>query len=85
MSYASEQGILNAQWNAAIESQVTASEQQRPSVLFKPLLSIDGDQYCVLYGSDLQTGIAGFGESPELAMLDFDKMWKKKIVKKHKQ
>ena len=49
-----------------------ASEQMRPSVLFKPVLSIDGDQWCALYGNNLQDGVAGFGKSPADAMWDFD-------------
>lgn len=32
-----------------------------------------------LSGEDLQNGIAGFGDSPELAMYDFDTEWSKKI------
>ena len=35
-------------------------------------LSVDGNQYCYLLGEDLQSGIAGFGETPHLAMLDFN-------------
>jgi hypothetical protein len=46
-----------------------------PSVLYKPALSIDGNQWCALYGANLQDGVAGFGDSPALAMLDFDKSW----------
>lgn len=30
----------------------------------------DGNQWCALYGEDLQTGIAGFGNTPFLAMID---------------
>lgn len=30
----------------------------------------DGDQWCALYGEDLQVGIAGFGNTPFLAMAD---------------
>lgn len=52
-----------------------AYAMQRPSVLYRPSLSIDGDQWCVLYGKDLQSGVAGFGESPAKAMEDFDKVW----------
>ena len=52
-----------------------AYEMQRPSVLYRPSLCIDGDQWCVLYGKDLQSGVAGFGESPAKAMEDFDKVW----------
>lgn len=52
-----------------------------PSVLYRPKLSIDGDQWCALYGDDLQSGCAGFGKSPELAMLDFNRNWWKKLDK----
>ena len=30
----------------------------------------DGNQWCALYGKDLQVGIAGFGNTPFLAMAD---------------
>ena len=50
-----------------------AHEYLRPSVLFRPKLSIDGDQWCALYGDNLQDGIAGFGDTADKAMLDFDK------------
>lgn len=30
----------------------------------------DGDKWCALYGEDLQSGIAGFGNTPFLAMAD---------------
>lgn len=47
----------------------------QPSVLYRPSLSIDGNQWCALYGADLQSGVAGFGDTPELAMIDFNKNW----------
>jgi hypothetical protein len=47
----------------------------RPSVVFRPVLSIDGNQYCALFGADLQIGVAGFGDTPEKAMQDFDRNW----------
>lgn len=53
-----------------------AGELRRPCVLFRPALSIDGNQWCALYGDDLQCGVAGFGDSPELAMQDFDANWR---------
>lgn len=52
------------------------NESQRPSVLYRPSLSIDGNMWCALYGANLQDGVAGFGETPEKAMLDFDKNWR---------
>ena len=48
----------------------------RPSAVFRPSLSIDGNQYCALFGTDLQSGVAGFGDTPEAAMADFDKNWR---------
>lgn len=51
-------------------------EADRPSVLFRPTISLDGDQYCALYGEDLMAGCAGFGFTIEAAMRDFDKNWR---------
>lgn len=51
------------------------AEYVRPSVLMKPRIFIDGNQWCALYGENLQDGVAGFGDSPELAFRDFDKNW----------
>lgn len=54
----------------------------KPSSIFRPRLYIDGDKWCALYGENLQDGVAGFGDSPEMAYQDFDKQWAKKIVDK---
>lgn len=59
--------------------QEAAEEQMSPSVLYKPALSIDGNQWCALYGKDLQDGVAGFGDSPREAMGDFDKSFYAKL------
>jgi len=50
-----------------------AYEHMRPSVLFRPKVAIDGNQWCALYGDNLQDGIAGFGDTVAEAMVDFDK------------
>lgn len=68
MSYATEQSVLNNQWNAAQCAQL-------PSVLYRPRLMADGDMWCALYGDDLVSGIAGFGKTPAEAMHEFDKAW----------
>lgn len=63
-----------------------ASRYETPSVLFRPKLFVDGDQWCALYGENLQDGVTGFGKSPANAMLDFDKNWNavmKEIEKCH--
>ena len=61
--------------NQALE---TISDFDRPSVMFKPKLSKDGNMWCALYGENLTDGCAGFGESPSAAMWAFDTAWFRK-------
>lgn len=42
---------------------------------------IDGNQWSYLLGDDLQTGIAGFGDSQALAITDFNKNFKEHYLK----
>lgn len=60
---------------AKVAWQEAAWEQQRPSVVFKPTLSQDGDMWCALFGDNPQDGVAGFGETPAKAMYAFDNAW----------
>lgn len=55
--------------------QEAAWERTRPSVVFKPRLSKDGDMWCALFGENLQEGVAGFGPRPGDAMWAFDQAW----------
>ena len=55
---------------------LAAEESVRPSVIFRPALDPDGSQWCALYGENLMEGIAGFGDTPDAAMRDFDKQFK---------
>ncbi len=55
--------------------QETAWDMSRPSILLKPTIKKDGDKWCALYGENLTDGVAGFGDSPNKAFLDFDKNW----------
>lgn len=57
-------------------------ELLRPFHLLKPTISQDGNMWCVLYGENLQVGVAGFGTSPDLASRDFDKAWYQDFVMK---
>lgn len=54
----------------------------RPSVMLNLVPILDGNAWCVLYGENLQVGICGFGDSPDEAMLNFDKEWYKKKEEK---
>ena len=61
------------------EQFLAAQDQRKPSVLFRPSIYIDGNQWCALYGKNIQCGVSGFGDSPAEAMEDFDKNWYKKL------
>ena len=67
----------------AAEIKLRIAEEQEMMNLFatlKPSIQIDGNQWCVLYGDDLQVGIAGFGDSPHLAIMDFNSQWYKSLI-----
>ena len=50
-------------------------ELNRPFILLKPKIQIDGDSWCVLYGENLQDGVCGFGDTPVQASINFDIAW----------
>ncbi len=50
-----------------------------PSAIYRPKLSIDGNEWCALYGENLQDGVAGFGKSPGEAMAAFNKAWVERL------
>lgn len=52
-----------------------AREHLRPFMLLKPRIFMDGDQWCALYGDNLQDGVAGFGDTPAQAAIQFDIEW----------
>lgn len=55
----------------------TAREQMRPFYLLAPHMRVypDGDQWCALYGENMQDGVVGFGDTPEAATQAFDAEW----------
>jgi hypothetical protein len=69
----------------AAEVRCRAAQELQEIILvatLKPQLSQDGDQWCFLYGKDLQCGVAGFGDTPAQAMSNFNENWyHEKIVK----
>lgn len=58
----------DAEWKAALEA-------KRPFMLLRPRMFPDGSQWCALYGDNLQDGVAGFGDTPEKAAIQFDIEW----------
>jgi len=65
-----------AYWN---EKYAAACEDRRPFIQLRPKVFIDGNQWCALYGENLQDGVAGFGDSPEKAAWNFDFEWCKNL------
>ncbi len=59
-----------------------AYDHSTPAAIFRPRVFIDGDKWCALYGENLQDGVAGFGDSPALAVWDFNEAWNKKLPEK---
>ena len=47
--------------------------------ILNPKLFVDGNKWCVLYGDNIQSGVCGFGDSPEKAVWDFNKSWSKSL------
>ena len=50
-------------------------ERARPFMLLRPKMFPDGNQWCALYGENLQEGVAGFGDTPAKAATQFDVEW----------
>ena len=71
-AYDSETSSLKYQ--AAIEL-----EEHTLFALLKPSLKRDGNQWCVLYGENLQEGVSGFGASPHEAVEEFNNAWYKRL------
>ncbi len=59
------------------EAAIIRAAVTSPSVLYKPTIAPDGNMWCALLGENLMEGVCGFGETPEKAMADFDRAWRK--------
>lgn len=73
--------LTSHDYEAATVRSQTAQEKQEFNLfaMLRPTIKRDGNQWCVLYGENLQEGIAGFGNSPHLAIMDFNAQWYSKI------
>jgi hypothetical protein len=61
--------------NAANYKEIASRELTRPFMILMPKIFMDGNKWCALYGENIQDGVAGFGDTPEMASKDFDKSW----------
>ena len=71
--------VHNVRWNAGQLASEAELERVRPSYLYRPRLYVDGNMWCALMGENIQEGICGFGESPDVAYRAFDKAWYEKL------
>ena len=82
------EGVLNHEYSHAlanwIDHKMSIEHQERLNLIvgeqqlslvkaFGLIPKKDGEQWCYLLGENLQEGIAGFGDTPFKAMLDFNK------------
>ena len=64
------------------QERLRAAEGEADYKLFsmlRPRLIIDGNQWCCLFGEDLQSGIAGFGNTPFEAIRNWNAEWHRPI------
>jgi hypothetical protein len=48
---------------------------ERPPHWVRPELRREGNKWRALYGENPQDGVAGFGDTPDEAFADFDRLW----------
>ena len=58
--------------NVLVAEQRAAERRSLWAVILGLVPHQDGDQYCVLWGENLQEGIAAFGKSPSAALRAFE-------------
>jgi hypothetical protein len=68
--------VLGLESMAASWNEAGAMRNSLWSVILGLRPKPDGNQWCVLCGEDIATGIAGFGDTPEAAMVAFDKAFR---------
>lgn len=60
-------------------SKLVETEEFNLLSILRPRIYIDGNKWCVLYGTNIQDGICGFGYTPKDAVYDFNKSWNKNL------
>ena len=46
-----------------------------PARNFGARIFLDGSKWCCLLGDDIMSGVVGFGDTPEKAVLEFNRVW----------
>jgi hypothetical protein len=66
---------MQSRHNAAVEA-----EEMNLVAILRPRVFIDGNQWCVMYGENIQDGVCGFGDSPARAASAFNKAWHQSLT-----
>jgi hypothetical protein len=67
--------LHEANLRVAHAAEAAELEKARPFMLLRPRMFPDGNQWCALYGENIQEGVAGFGDTPAKAAVQFDIEW----------
>ena len=65
---------INNEANVIEQNYQAAQKRNSWAVVYGLVPFKDGNQWCVLLGKDIQEGICGFGDTPVMAIYNFDKM-----------
>lgn len=71
--------LIAIETQAVIYKEITEERKSRWAVILGLIPQRDGDQWCILWGINLQNGVASFGSTPEDAILNFDIEMKKTL------
>jgi hypothetical protein len=75
LSEQTQNNITQEYYNMRQAAQETEYARQATHAIMRPKVYPDGNEWCALYGENLQEGVAGFGKTPQLACADFDTNW----------
>lgn len=75
MEYAYDVEFHGRRMNAETAREEVYHERLRPFYLLRPTVTPDGNQWCCLYGDNLQSGVSAFGDTPDQASKNFDVAW----------
>lgn len=75
ISTAASNALEGACHTIQIEASNVAAEMQRPFMLLRPRMTLDGDKWICCYGDNIQDGVVGIGNTPDGAARDFDRVW----------
>ena len=75
MDYAYEMEYHGTRMNTEHCREEVYRERLRPFYKIHPRVFAEGNQWCALYGDNIQEGVCGFGDTPEKAAIAFDLAW----------